>query len=201
MTKQVEYFMSPPSPYAYMGHDRFVAIAKAHDAEVVFKPFDIAKVFSVSGGLPVGQRSAQRQAYRLVELQRWSTHLNKQLNLHPAFFPVPGDPSAKLLIAAQTAHGTDAALTLAGALGLALWAEEKNIADAESLAAIADSCGLPGQQLVATSLTDSVAAAYARNTEEAIAAQVFGVPWFRINGESFWGQDRLEFVEQALAAA
>jgi 2-hydroxychromene-2-carboxylate isomerase len=184
-----------------MGHDRFVAIAKAHGAEVLFKPFDIAKIFSVSGGLPVGQRPAQRQAYRLVELQRWSTHLNKKLNLHPAFFPVPGDPSAKLLIAAQTAHGTDAALTLAGALGQALWAEEKNIADADTLAAIADSCGLPGQQLMAASLTDSVAAIYLRNTEEAIAAQVFGVPWFRINGENFWGQDRLEFVEQALAAA
>ena len=193
--------MSPPSPYAYMGHDRFVAIAKAHDAEVLFKPFDIAKVFSVSGGLPVGQRPAQRQAYRLVELQRWSTHLNKKLNLHPAFFPVPGDPSAKLLIAAQAAHGTEAALTLAGALGTALWAEEKNLADADTLAAITDGTGLPGQQLVAASLTESVAAIYLRNTEEAFAAQVFGVPWFRINGENFWGQDRLEFVEQALAAA
>lgn len=193
--------MSPPSPYAYMGHDRFVAIAKAHDAEVLFKPFDIAKIFSVSGGLPVGQRPAQRQAYRLEELQRWSTHLNKKLNLHPAFFPVPGDPSAKLLIAAQATHGTEAALKLAGALGQALWAEEKNLADADTLAAIADSTGLPGQQLVASSLSESVAAIYLSNTEEAIAAQVFGVPWFRVNGENFWGQDRLEFVEQALAAA
>ena len=78
---------------------------------------------------------------------------------------------------------------------------EKNIADADTLAAIADSTGLPGQQLVAASLTDSVAATYLRNTEEAIAAQVFGVPWFRVNGENFWGQDRLEFVELALAAA
>ena len=192
--------MSAPSPYAYLGHERFVTIANSHGAEIVFKPFDIAKVFSVSGGLPVGQRSAQRQAYRLVELQRWATHLEKKLNLQPTFFPVGGDPSAKLLIAAQAAHGTAAGLKLAEALGRALWAEEKNIADAETLAAIADSTGLPGQQLVAASLTDSVAAEYTRNTEEAIAAEVFGVPWFRINGENFWGQDRLEFVEQALAA-
>jgi 2-hydroxychromene-2-carboxylate isomerase len=184
-----------------MGHERFVAVANKHDAEIVFKPFDIAKVFSVSGGLPVGQRSAQRQAYRLVELQRWSAHLNKKIHLHPAFFPVAGDPSAKLLIAAQNAHGTEAALTLAEALGRAVWAEEKNIADAASLAAIADSCGLPGSQLVLDSQSESVAAAYLRNTEEAIAADVFGVPWFRINGENFWGQDRLEFVELALAAA
>ena len=200
MTKQVAYFMSPPSPYAYMGHERFVAIANKHGAEIILKPFDIAKVFSVSGGLPVGQRSAQRQAYRLVELQRWATHLDKKLNLHPAFFPVGGDPSAKLLIAALAAHGTAAALKLAEALGSAVWAEEKNIADQNTLAAITDSTGLPGQLLVAASLTDSVAAEYIRNTEEAIAAEVFGVPWFRINGENFWGQDRLEFVEQALAA-
>lgn len=198
MPKQIDYFMTPASPYAYLGHQRFMQIVEKHGAQVVLKPFDMVKIFSISGGLPVAQRAPQRQAYRLTELARWSAHLKQPLNLHPKFFPVPGDPASKFLIAAQQTHGTQVALQLAGALGQAVWADEKNIADADTLANLAQSLGLDGQALVAAAQSDGVAADYARHTEEAIAANVFGVPWYRIDGENFWGQDRLDFVEQAL---
>ena len=75
MSKQIEYFVAPQSPWAYLGHARFAAIAKKHGAQVLLKPFDAMKVFSVSGGVPVSQRPPQRQAYRLAELQRWSSYL------------------------------------------------------------------------------------------------------------------------------
>lgn len=200
MPKHIDYFMSPASPYAYLGHARFMQIVEKHDAQVVLKPFDMVKIFSISGGLPVAQRAPQRQAYRLTELARWSAHMKRPLNLHPKFFPVPGDPASKFLIAAQHAHGTQAALRLAGLLGQAVWADEKNIADPETLAAMAQSLGLDGQALLAAAQSETVAADYARNTEDAIAADVFGVPWYRIAGENFWGQDRLDFVEQALTS-
>ena len=103
-------------------------------------------MFSVSGGLPLAKRPPQRQAYRLVELERWSELLHLPLNLQPKFFPVSADPSAKLIIAAQLAHGTDAALDLTGAVMRALWAEEKNITDADTLAADRDhACGYDGR--------------------------------------------------------
>lgn len=200
MSKQIEYFVAPQSPYAYLGHERFVAIAKKYDAKVLLKPFDVVKIFSLSGGVPVSQRPVQRQAYRLVELGRWSKYLARPLNLHPKFFPVSGDPGSKLIIAAQQTNGTQAALNLAGALGSAVWAEEKNIADPETLIAIANQLGLDGKSLVEISATEKVASDFTQFTEEAIAAQVFGIPWYRINGEDFWGQDRLEFVERALAS-
>ena len=200
MSKQIEYFVAPQSPYAYLGHERFVDIAKKHDAKILLKPFDVVKIFSLSGGVPVSQRPVQRQAYRLVELDRWSKHLARPLNLHPKFFPVAGDPGSKLIIAAQQTNGTQAALDLAGALGSAVWAEEKNIADPETLISIANQLGLDGKSLLETSATEKVASDFAQFTEEAIAAQVFGIPWYRINGEDFWGQDRLEFVERALAS-
>jgi len=198
MPKQIDYFLSPASPYAYLGHARFMQIVEQQDAEVILKPFDMVKIFSLSGGVPVAQRAPQRQAYRLTELARWRAQMKRPLNLHPKFFPAPGDPASKFLIAAQQAHGTQAALQLAGALGQAVWADEKNIADPDTLAALAQSLGLDGQALVAAAQSDSVAADYARHTDEAIAADVFGVPWYRIAGENFWGQDRLDFVEQAL---
>ena len=200
MTKTVEYFLAPQSPYAYLGHDRFVSITKKAQATVLIKPFDVAKIFSLSGGVPVAQRPLQRQTYRLVELQRWSSYLNKPFVLQPAFFPVSGDPGSKLIIAAQQAYGTEQALALAGALGSAIWAEEKNITDLMTLEAIASNLKLDGAKLVTALESDAVLKSFNQHTEEAIAAKVFGVPWYRIDGEDFWGQDRLDFVERALNA-
>lgn len=198
MAKVCQYFFAPQSPWTYLGHERFVALAKKHGAQIELKPCDLGKVFSVSGGVPLAKRAAQRQAYRLVELKRWSEHLQMPMNLQPAFFPVAGDAAAMLIIATRLAHGTDAALTLAGAVMRAVWAEERNIADAATLVAIAQECGHDGQALVKTSETAGVQDEYNRYTEEAIAANVFGSPWYVVDGEGYWGQDRLDFVERAL---
>ena len=122
MGKTVEYFIAPQSPWTYLGHQRFVAITKQHDAQVLLKPCDVNKVFAASGGVPVNQRPPQRQAYRLAELTRWSKYLGMPLTLHPKFFPVSGEAGAKLIIAALHAAGTDKALDLLGALGRACWA-------------------------------------------------------------------------------
>ena len=200
MSKTVEYFMAPASPWAYLGHQRFVAIAKKHHANIELKPADIAKVFGATGGVPVAQRPVQRQAYRLAELTRWSAYLQMPLNLHPKFFPVSGELASKLIIAAQHTTNADKAMDLAFALGRAVWAEEKNIADADTLASIADGLGLQGAELLQLAAGDAVAADYARHTDDALAAQIFGVPWYRVNGEGYWGQDRLDFVERALMA-
>jgi 2-hydroxychromene-2-carboxylate isomerase len=201
MPKSCEYFFAPQSPFAYLGHARFVALAKAHGARVELRPCDIGKVFSVTGGLPLAQRAPQRQAYRLAELKRWSTFLQLPLNLHPKFFPVPSDAAAKLIIACQLAHGTDTALALAGALMQAVWVDEKNIADGDTLVGLACQFELDGKQLLKSSETPSIQAEYDRNTEAAIDAGVFGAPWFVISGEGYWGQDRLDFVDRALAGS
>lgn len=200
MSKTVEYFMAPASPWAYLGHQRFVAIAKKHHANIELKPADIAKVFGATGGVPVAQRPIQRQEYRLAELTRWSTYLQIPLNLHPKFFPVSGELASNLIIAAQQEVGAEAGLSVAFALGRAVWAEEKNIADGDTLASIADSLGLQGKDLMAHTASDAVASDYARHTEDALAAHIFGVPWYRVDGEGYWGQDRLDFVERALMA-
>ena len=200
MSKTIDYFMSPVSPWAYLGHQRFVAIAKKHQARIELKTADIAKVFGASGGVPVAQRPIQRQEYRLAELTRWSKHLQIPLNLHPKFFPVAGELAAKLIIATQQKLGAEAGLSMAFALGRAVWAEEKNIADADTLVGIADSLGQKGSDLLAHAASEAVAADYARYTDDALAAHIFGVPWYRVDGEGYWGQDRLDFVERALMA-
>ena len=199
MGKTVEYFFAPQSPWSYLGHQRLIGIVRAAGARIEPRPFDLGKAFSVSGGLPLAQRPPQRQAYRLLELARWSKHLNMPMNVQPKFFPVPPDAAARLIIAARTSLGVDTSMELAGAIMRALWEEERNIADDDTLAQIAASCGLDGAMLVKSSQTAGVQTQYEKNTDDAIAANVFGSPWYIVDGESFWGQDRLDFVERALA--
>lgn len=199
MSKTIQYYLAPHSPWTYLGHDRFVALAKAAGAQVEIKPFDVGKVFAASGGLPLAKRAPQRQAYRLLELARWSELLQLKLNPQPTFFPIPPEAAAKLIIAARTSLGGDAALEVAGAIMRALWADDKNIADDDTLAQIANGCGFDGRMLVKSSQTAGVQEQYERNTDDAMAANVFGAPWYVVDGEAFWGQDRLDFVECALA--
>ena len=198
MSSTVTYYLAPQSPFTYLGHARLVEIAKAAGARIDIKPFDLGRVFGASGGLPLAKRAPQRQAYRLAELHRWSSFLNLPMKLQPTFFPVPGDPAARLIIAARTSLGGEAAVTLAGAIQHALWADDKNIGDDAVLAQIATACGFDGAMLMKSSQTAGVQAEYEKNTDEALAANVFGSPWYIVDGEGFWGQDRLDFVERAL---
>ncbi|HSY27466.1 MAG TPA: 2-hydroxychromene-2-carboxylate isomerase [Burkholderiaceae bacterium] len=199
MPKVCEYYFAPQSPFAYLGHARFVALAKQYGVQIELKPCDLGKIFSVSGGLPLAKRAPQRQAYRLSELQRWGEFLARPINPQPHFFPVSGDLAAKLIIAAQLAHGTNAALELTHAIMTAVWAEEKNIADSDTLAAIAALHELDGKALLKSAETASIQTVYDQHTDNAIAANVFGAPWYVVDGEGFWGQDRLDFVERAFA--
>jgi 2-hydroxychromene-2-carboxylate isomerase len=198
MTQTVDYYFSPVSPWTYLGHERFRAIARAAGARVNPKPVDYGRVFPVSGGLPLKQRPAQRQAYRLMELARWQKHLGVPLVAEPKFFPVAADPAAKLIIAADLARGTEAALDLALAMMRACWSEERNLADGATLDAIVAASGLGPAALKSPVMAADAQAKYDQYTEEAIARGVFGAPTFAIGAELFWGQDRLDFVERAL---
>lgn len=198
--KNIEYYFSPSSPWTYLGHQRLVAIAARHQAQVEVLPVDLGgSIFPGSGGLPLAKRAPQRQAYRLVELRRWSAFLGVPLNLQPKHFPTPGHDAAKLIILAGQRHGNEAALGLSHAIMHGLWAQEQDIGDLATLARLADGCSLPGERLVAD--LASADGAYAANTNRAIDAQVFGAPWYRYRDEPFWGQDRLDFLDRALAEA
>jgi 2-hydroxychromene-2-carboxylate isomerase len=196
MQKTIDYYFSPSSPWAYLGHARVIAIAYKHSAALKIKPVDYGRIFPATGGLPLAQRPKARRAYRLMELRRWREHLGIQLNLQPKFTPVAQEPAARLIIAADRG-GLDA-LALAGAVMRAMWTEERNIADAATLKEIAAEQGHDADALLARSEAADIEAAYSTYTDEALAAGVFGAPTFVYKGELFWGQDRLDFVDRAL---
>ena len=198
MSITIDYYFTPQSPWTYLGHARFAEMARQAGATVRVLPTDFGKVFAVSGGLPLGQRAPQRQAYRLVELKRFSESLQLPLHLKPAFFPVAGDAAARLVIAVDQQDGAAAAMRLCGAVFSAVWAEERNIADAAVLAQLLNEQGLSADRL-AQSRSPEVQQRYEANTQQAIDAALFGAPTYVIDGEVFWGQDRLDFVAQKLA--
>jgi 2-hydroxychromene-2-carboxylate isomerase len=199
MAKLIDYYFTPVSPYTYLGHERFLEIAARHGATIVVKPVDYGRIFPVSGGLPLKQRAPQRQAYRLIELERWSKHLGKPLNLKPKFFPVSADSAAKWIIAAQAGCGDAGALRLTGALLRAVWAEERDISDEPTLASIATGERLDPALLAAGAASPESAARFDALTQEAIDRQIFGAPTYVYRDEPFWGQDRLDFLDRALA--
>ena len=198
MTRLIDYYFAPISPFVYLGHDRFVAIARKHGATIAVKAINLGEVFPVSGGLPLSKRAPQRQAYRLVELKRWSDYLDISINVQPRFFPVNGDLAAAWILAAQE-QGVVQALTLTGAVGRAIWEQERDVAAESTLMEIAADVGLDAVGLSRRAASAEIVARYKALTQEAIDRQVFGAPTYMYRDELFWGQDRLDFLDRALA--
>ncbi len=193
----IDYYFTAQSPWTYFGHARFAALAKAAGATVHLRPVDYGRIFPASGGLPLPKRAPQRQAYRLVELRRFAEHLQMPMNIQPKFFPVSGDAAARLLIAVDAADGTGAAMDLAGRVMRACWEQERDIADAATLAALLAEAGLPAA-CAAEAQAPDVQARYEGYTQQALDAGVFGAPTYVVDGEIFWGQDRLDFLARRL---
>lgn len=197
MKATIDYYFAPQSPWTYFGHERFTAIAKTAAAKVNVRPADYGRIFATSGGLPLPKRAPQRQAYRLVELTRFRDALNLPMHIQPKFFPVAGDDASRLIIAADLHDGAAAAMRLSGAVFAAVWEQELDIANPDTLAALLSQCGLAADRL-ALSRQPQVQQQFDTNTQAAIDAQVFGAPSYVVDGEIFWGQDRLEFLQRQL---
>lgn len=193
---KLEVFYGMSSPWAYMGAQRAGQIADAAGVPMVLRPI---RIIEANGGIPLRTRPDARQRYHAVELARWSRFLGIPLNLEPRFYPCRTiEPAAQLVIAAQRG-GFDAA-TLSFAIQRALWAEDRDIADSETLRTIArHTIGEDGAALMVARQPDDIVAEWLGNLDEAERLGIFGTPTYVVGSELFWGQDRLDFVARALA--
>jgi len=196
MAKTVDYFLSVYSPWTYFGDARLHEIADRHGANINYKPMQLSRVFPATGGLPLAKRAPQRQDYRLAELARWQKRLGLTINTHPKHFPTD-ERTASAMAVAATLKGVDPG-DFINSLLAAVWVWELDIGDEGTLVRIANEAGLGGAALLAAAKTPEVLAALDANGLEAISRGVFGAPFYFVDDEPFWGQDRLDFVDEAL---
>jgi 2-hydroxychromene-2-carboxylate isomerase len=199
MPRLVDYYFSILSPWAYIGHSTFRGLVSAYDLKVNHKPVVLVDLFSETGGLPLMKRHPVRQRYRMVELQRWRDKRGLKFHLQPANWPFNARLADGVVIAALEA-GLDPDRYLRRAFA-GVWEDQLNLADPATVAKLADESGLPGRQLVERSSSEEISAAYEQNRQDALAADVFGSPVYVLEGEVFWGQDRLELLADALQSA
>ena len=181
----ITYWFSPLSPFTYLASDRL----EQGGLNIEYRPFNIGPLFAATGGVPVPQRSPQRQAYRLQELVRLAKKYSMPLNLQPAHFPVDSTLACQWLIFLRDNWmnvGSAARAVLA-----AVWARDLDISSAVTLKQLADEIGVSADTVDgAIAAPDCVAA----ETDAAIAAGVFGSPFYAVGDELFWGQEKIDDV-------
>jgi len=196
MSRQVDYYFSFSSPWAYIGHKAFRDVVETYGLKVNHKPVVLVDLFSETGGLPLMKRHPVRQRYRMVELQRWRDKRGLNFHFQPKHVPLNARLADGVVIAAiELGLEPDPFLRRAFP---AVWEDELNLADPAIIAKIADDAGLPGEKLVERSGSEEISAAYEKNRQDAIASDVFGSPVYVLDGEVFWGQDRIELLADAL---
>lgn len=196
MARQIDYYFSAASPWAYIGHAMFQELAQSHGCKVVYKPVFLGELFAETGGLPLAKRHPARQRYRLMELQRWREKRGLNFKLKPQNWPFDPKLADSVIVAANEA-GLNPEPFMRAAFK-AIWEEERNLGDPATVTDLANKAGLPGEKLVARAASTEIAAAYEQNRQDAIAVDVFGSPGYVLEGEVFWGQDRLELLADAL---
>ena len=198
MSKTVDYFLSPMSPWAYLGHEPLQALIDKFNATVNVIPIDPVKLFAATGGVPVAQRPIQRQKYRLAELKRWKSFLGSPIIIEPAHFPYNPALVNLVVVATVNEYGAQKAMELTLCLMKGCWVEDRNMGLTEEVKKSIESCDLNSDDLLELASNDQTSKDLEKNTQHAIDAGVFGAPTYIINGELYWGQDRLDFVQRSL---
>ena len=194
----IVYYFWTISDWAYFGQQRLEALAQEYGVAIDYRPVNLPEVYARTGGILLGQRSKQRQDYRIAELERWKKRLGIPLNIEPKYFPVNQDASSHLIIAAKRAGLPLGQLTFAIMRGM--WADELDISDETTLRKIAAPLVPDVDALLAASKAPEMQAEYQRYTDQAPADGVFGSPFYLYGGDILWGQDRLDFLDRALSA-
>jgi 2-hydroxychromene-2-carboxylate isomerase len=195
---EIDYYFTSSSPWVYFGHAAIREVARRHGATLKPKPVGVGGVWEVSGSVPLAKRSPTRQRYRFLELQRYAELRGMPMVFKPKSAPL--DPTLPdLCVAAIVLAGGDP-LDFMARLFAAFWAEDRNTGEESTVATLLSATGHNAHAVLAQARGADAAALRQKNTEEAIAADAIGVPAYVLNGEVFWGQDRIDLLDRALSS-
>jgi len=196
---EIEYFYSAHSAFAYIGAQALRDICQRRGCRLVHRPVDLDPVIRAANGGVDRYRSAQHHAYFFgLEITRWAKFRGVEIiDFRPTYHDNPlALPNGMILAAARLGADVD---RLSQAILTAHWRDDANIAEAARLAEIAQVAGIDPGPLLEIALSEDIQKQHRENTNAAIARGVFGSPTYFYNGEMFYGQDRLEFLDRACA--
>lgn len=194
MNATVDYFFTIASPWAYLGLDPLIELTTRHEAEV--SPHVIL-ILPENGAIPLNDRPVARRDYIRLDLQRWAKIRGKAIVLRDR--PTLRNANdAALFVVAGIIEGCDWR-RLCGALQRGYWEECADIGDAAVRCRIAQAEGIDGDRLVALETTSLVTERFAEDRELARTRGVFGSPTYSVDGQLYWGQDNLPFVDRHLS--
>ncbi|MEZ5571828.1 MAG: 2-hydroxychromene-2-carboxylate isomerase [Halioglobus sp.] len=194
MKKPLEFYFDFGSPTSYLAHKRLGQLSAEYNLEVIYKPILLGGIFKATGNASPITIPAKGEYMMVHDLPRFARRYGVAMNFNP-FFPINTLNLMRIGIAALQ---LGCAQQLIDTVFDAMWVDGKNLGDTETVAAVLANHHLAAKELLELSQTPEIKTALITETEAAVARGVFGAPTFFMAGEMYFGQDRLDFVEQAL---
>lgn len=195
MVKTVEFLFDVGSPTTYLAHKRIPALIERTGAEVVYVPMLLGGVFKATGNASPAMVPA-KAVYMNADMARYAAKYGIELAFNP-HFPI-NTLTLMRMIAGMV--GEDPFPRLVDVIFDAMWKTPKNMGDPEVVAAVLTAGGFDPAELLALSQSQPAKDTLIANTEGAVARGAFGAPTFFVGDQMFFGQDRLDFVEDAVVA-
>lgn len=196
MSKSVDFYFDFGSPAAYLAYTQLGALGKETGASVVMKPMLLGGVFQASGNRPPASVPL-KGSYLFKDMARFAKRYGVPLNMNP-FFPIITTTLMRIDLALHLRN--DAALSRwRDAMFQAIWVNEKNMNDPAIVGEVITAAGFDAAALTALASDQAIKDELKAVTQAAVERGVFGAPTFFVGNEMFWGQDRLDFVRDALA--
>jgi 2-hydroxychromene-2-carboxylate isomerase len=194
MDKTLDFYFDVGSPTAYLAHKRLGQLSARYPLTVTYKPMLLGGVFKATGNNSPVAIPAKGHYMMVHDLPRFARRYGVQMNFNP-YFPIN---TLNLMRTVVAAEHLDCAKPVIDAVYDAVWIQGKNMGESEVVATVLTEAGLEAQSLLTAAQTPEVKAQLIANTEAAVARGVFGAPTFFMEDEMYFGQDRLDFVEEAL---
>jgi len=194
MSKRVEFFYDFGSPASYLAHTQLPKIAGKTGAEIIHRPFLLGGVFKATGNSPP-MAVAAKGAWLLNDLERYAKRYGVPLVFNP-HFPIN---TVQLMRGATWTRENDLLPAYQDAMFKAVWEEARNMNDPEEVARVLQANDIDPGQFTEAIADQNIKDKLRADTEEAVGRGAFGAPTMFVGGDMFWGQDRLDFVEEALS--
>jgi 2-hydroxychromene-2-carboxylate isomerase len=196
MNKRVEFFFDVGSPYSYLAYHQLPKIAKARGAEIIWRPMLLGGVFQATGNHSPATILLKAK-YSMVDLHRWARHFGVRFEFNP-YFPINTLQLMRGAVGMQMRSEEEFHRYLAAIYG-AMFENPRNLGLPDEIATVLTNNGIDSALFHSLINVTAVKERLKQNTEEAVARGVFGAPTFFVGDDMYWGQDRLHFVDQALA--